>query len=214
MRRRRHRHHDDTAEALANFSLTFAKALLVFCVILFLMISPETKKSDGIKPKMEYLISVEWPGEIDYDVDIWMKDPDGHVLYYGNKEVGFMNLERDDLGAINNQFEIDGKTVKAPYHEELVAIRGFRAGEYILNVHLYRAGKIETNGNRGTGVQPVEVKVKIEKLNPTISTKYVGSVILDKVGQEEHVVRFEMAEDGELRNVSKELPVMIRERPY
>lgn len=217
MRRSRRRRHDDTETALSNFALTFAKALLVFCVILFVMISPETKKSDGLKPKMEYMISVEWDGARDYDVDTWIRDPDSNTLYYGNKEVGFLNLERDDLGALNNTFEIDGKLVTAPYHQELVAVRGFRPGEYVLNVHLYRAGEVKTDGagsTRGTHVEPIEVTIRIEKLNPTSSTKFVGKVLLTQVGEEKHVVRFTMTEDGDLKDVSTELPVLIRERPY
>ncbi len=87
MRHRLRRPHDDTEAALANFALTFAKALLVTCVVLFLLISPETKREDGIKPKMEFMIAIEWPGELDYDVDIWIKDPDGKKLYYERREL-------------------------------------------------------------------------------------------------------------------------------
>ena len=219
MRRPRRRGHDDTEIALTNFALTFAKALLVVSVMLVALIAPSNKKDDGVKPKMEYMISAEWPGEMDYDVDVWIKDPQGRVLYYGNREVGFLNLERDDLGALNNAFLIDGKIVKSPanVHQEIVAVRGFEAGEYIVNVHLYRAGVANVGVGRinvGQAVDPVKVAVRIEKLNPTVERKFTGEVTLTEMGQEEHVLRFNMSEAGEIGQISRDLPVSIRERNY
>src|SRR4051812_7586512 len=92
------RHSQDGREiALANFALTFAKALLVFCVVLFLLISPR-QGEDGVKPKAEFLITVDWTGEGRYDVDTWMRLPSGNRVSYSNKESGSVFLERDDMG--------------------------------------------------------------------------------------------------------------------
>ena len=88
--------------ALANFSLTFAKALLVFCVVLFLLINPQDGK-DGTKPKAEFLITVDWSGDGKYDVDTWTMLPNRSRVNWQNKESGIVFLERDDLG--NNRLE-------------------------------------------------------------------------------------------------------------
>src|SRR4051812_45725738 len=95
-RRRNHRP-DGTEIALANFALTFAKALLVFCVALFLLIDPKPS-NDGVKPKAEYLISVDWMGKDNDDVDTWVRTPDGSRVSYTAREANVVYLERDDLG--------------------------------------------------------------------------------------------------------------------
>lgn len=204
---RRRRKHDDTESALANFALTFAKAMMVFCVVLFVMISPDQKKEDGIKPKIEYMLAMSWPGDLDYDVDIWIKDPEGNILYYGNREVGFLNLERDDLGSRNNTITVEGKRVTVMNNEEIVAIRGFMPGEYIVNVHLYTA---RNSAKYEAPVDPFPVSLRIERLNPTVKRVGSFSTILSHVGQEAHLLRFTLKSDGSMVNINNELPTLVR----
>jgi hypothetical protein len=193
----------DTETALANFGLTFAKSLLVFCVILFTMISPEAKK-EGIKPKLEFMITMEWPGDLDYDVDIYVRDPEGNIMFYNNREVGFLNLERDDLGRSNNVVVVDGKEVRASkFHEEIVSIRGFMAGEYVVNVHLF-------NSKIGGQSVPCPITVTMTKFNPSINEIFKQDVVLDHEGEEKHITRFTMTEDGRITHLDKSLPVSLR----
>lgn len=206
---RRFKKHDDTETAILNFALTFAKALLVFCVVMFIMISPDQKKNDGIKPKMEYMLTISWPGTLDYDVDTWIRDPDGKVVWYGNKQADFLNLERDDMGKSRNTVVIDGKPVVAENNEELVAIRGFKPGEYIVNVHLYSA---ERKYNEGLPVPAFPVTLTITKMNPTVKEVYKMKVQVEYVRQEVHIVRFTLTSEGEMQNFTSDLPVMLREK--
>lgn len=207
MRRRRLKH-DDTETALANFALTFAKALLVFCVILFLLIAPPKKEEDGIKPKMEYLISMTWATNVDADVDIWLRDPDGNIIWYGNKEAGLVNLERDDMGRRNNKILVNDQEVVKLNNEELVSFRGFKPGEYVINVHLY---SYSMNFIPNDPVNPLPVRITITKLNPSVSVPFVGNVSLTYVRQEVHVVRFTLDAEGNMSNIETDLPVMLRE---
>jgi len=204
------RSHSNSKTVLANFALTFAKAMLVVALMLFLMISPPTKQDDGVKPKIEYLISMDWPGNLDYDVDIWMRDPNGNLLSYGKKEVGFLTLERDDMGSSNNTIEINGQLVTKLTNEELVSIRGFLPGEYIVNVHLYSA---KNNMTYGAPVEPFPVTIKIQKMNPTVTIVYQGTVTLKFIRQEVHAVRFTLSSDGSISNINNDLPIMIRNAP-
>jgi hypothetical protein len=205
---RRHKK-DDTEAALANFALTFAKALLVFCVVMFVMISPQQKKDDGIKPKAEYIISVTWPVDLDYDVDVWVRDPDDKVVWYGGKEKDFLNLERDDLGASKMQVTLSGTVVTASVAEEIVTVRGFKEGEYVINVHLYRAGR---SYKENDAIKPALVHTKITRMNPSVAVIYETDTVLNTVRQESHVVRFSMAQDGRLSNFTKARPVSLREK--
>lgn len=203
--RRRHRR-DDTEVALANFALTFAKALLVFCVILFIMVNPNQKKEDGIKPKIEYLITIDWPKDLNYDVDIWIKDPSGKILYYDDKEVDFLNLERDDLGKKNNTVDIDGSVVTVISNQELVSMRGFKPGEYVINAHLYSADQRATPA----AVPPFKVTLRITKLNPSVVVVYEGQAEISSIRQEAHLVRFRLDSDGRSSGFTNELPTTIR----
>lgn len=205
---RRQRKHDDTEIALANFALTFAKALLVFCVILFVMINPSKQETDGVKPKIEYLITMSWPKDLDYDVDIWIRDPDGNVIYYDKKEVGFLNLERDDLGSKNNSIQVGQTTLTIMNNEELVSIRGFKPGEYVINAHLYSA---ESNSTPRP-VLPFRINVVIQRMNPMVSTSYEGSAEMSGVRQEVHLVRFNLSSDGNAAGFINDLPIFLRQK--
>ena len=213
--RSRRRKMDDTADAITNFALTFAKAVLVTCFALFLMISPEEKKDDGVRPKMEFMITMEWATELNYDVDIWIRNPDGNVMYYQNKEVGFLNLERDDLGWKNNTVVVDGKKVVVPNNQEMVALRGIHPGEYVVNAHLYsiRGGDPDSTASdtQPHPVTPFDVKLRIEKLNPKVKKVFEGTSVIKNNQEEVHLVRFTVTPEGEIVNVSKELPVNLRE---
>lgn len=205
MRRYRNRH-DGTEVALANFALTFAKALLVFCVVLFLMINPHNG-IDGTKPNAEYLITVDWSVAGRYDVDTWIRLPDGSIVYYNNKESAVVFLERDDLGQDCNLNTNAGKPVNMC--EEITVIRGIATGEYELALHLY-----SVNGDeKPTSCPPVTVHVKIEKLNPTITILWQTTVVLDSVRGEKPLVRFTVNSDASVSDFSNvELPSLVYDK--
>ena len=75
---------------------TLVGFVLLF-IIAFLLISPVKKKKE-IEQKAEYVITVTWPGKLSDDVDSWLEDPTGKVMYFRKREVGLMHLDRDDLG--------------------------------------------------------------------------------------------------------------------
>ena len=189
--------------AITNFALTFAKALLVFCVVLFMLINPK-QGEDGAKPKAEFLITVDWTGTGKYDVDTWMRLPNGSRVNFQNKESGVVFLERDDLGNTCDLTTTGGRPVNAC--EEITVIRGVEPGEYVLALHLYSAfGSIAV-----AQVQAVTIHVKIEKLNPTVTVVWQTITTLDTVRQERDLVRFTILRDGSINDFNTdELPRLI-----
>jgi hypothetical protein len=205
--RRAKRRHDDFADALANFALTFAKAMLVLCVTMIVLLNPEAKKSDdGLKPKIEFLITAEWP-EGNHDVDLWLQTPSGKIVFYGNREADAVALERDDLGTSSDTVTVNGRTVVNPLNEEAMAVRGVLPGEYIVNIHLYRSG-----GLTAGSVPPVPVRVRVQKFNPTLQTVHEATVALTEIRQEAHAVRFTVAADGTVRSTTTALPTLLRQK--
>lgn len=208
MRRRPDRH--DTETAIANFSLTLAKTLLAIVIVLAAFMSISNNK-EGIKPKVDYILTTEWDASLKHDVDIWIKNPAGEILFFRHKQAGFMTLERDDLG-IDNAIKIDGNEYKGiSAHEEIVSFRGVLPGEYIINVHLY-AGRKAVDGNTvsiGETVDEFPVRVKLVRLNPTITTIFDKVVKLSRVGQEVHVARVEFNKKKDPVNISTTRPAYI-----
>ena len=189
---RRYRYsHNGSETALCNFALTFAKALLVFCVVLFLMISPH-QQSDGSKPKAEYLITVDWTSNGKYDVDTWTRLPNGRRVNFTNKEAEVVFLERDDLGNDCDTTTNSGRSIHAC--EEITVVRGIMPGEFVLGLHLYSAFGILT----AQPTQPVRVEVKIERLNPTVAIVWQTTAVLNTIRQEKDIVRFSMLPDGRI----------------
>jgi hypothetical protein len=200
---------DNAETALSNLSLTLAKAMCAVALAMLVLVSPSISKTDGLKPKIEAMITMSWPPSGDNDIDIWIRDPDGKVMWYGKKEVDFLNLERDDMGSLNSTVMVDGSKVVIANREELVAIRGWKPGEYVVNVHWYRAA----DGHKpDLVVEPVLVTVKIDSLNPSVKRVWQGGITLTGVRQEAHVMRFSVAKDGSISDIVTDLPVMLRER--
>lgn len=172
--------HDLLMNTLLGFVLLFTVAIL--------LINPAKKNAD-IKTKAEFVITVTWIEKCDSDVDVWLEDPAGHLVHFRQKEVGLMHLDRDDLGTANDFTYINGQKIEFIYNQEMITIRGFIPGEWVLNLHLY---------DKNTWQQPIKVNVKIDKLNPTVVTIFNKEITLNNTGDEKTVTRFYMTTEGDI----------------
>ncbi len=170
-------------------------ALLGFTMLFFIAIAflnPEALRG-RVNLKAEYIISVTWPDNRRDDIDLWVADPYGEVVSYLQKDAGWLHLDRDDQGDVNDTIEIDGTRVVYPINQEIVTIRGIIDGEYTVNLYLYE--------KRDPG--PVEAVVKVEKVNPSLSTVFVEKIALTEQYQERTVVRFTPHDDFGATNVHR-----------
>jgi hypothetical protein len=196
-----------SGRALSNFSLTFAKALLVIMAAIFILISPKKADDEGVKPKVEYMISMEWPGDLNYDVDLWVKTPSGKVVYYANREAGFVSLERDVLGWTNQAMLVGDKTVTRT-NQEVITLRGIEPGEYVVNVHYYSAPGFTSLGGE---TPPFPVSVRLERLNPRYELVTEEIKPMHTVRKEVHMFRFTLDEKGNYSGVNDLRPVDLRQ---
>ena len=176
------------------FSVMLFKALQVVAFLFFislLMMNPEAKEGK-VESKAEFIISVSWPDNHPDDIDLYVEDPLGNIVWYHQREAGFMVLDRDDRGGANDFIVVGGKKVLSPIRQETVSIRGIVAGEYTVNLHHYLA----------TAREPVPVSVKIEKVNPIVDVVFYDTVILNHTGHERTAVRFRVAEDGSVTDTN------------
>ena len=165
---------------------------VVMFVLAVLLINP-IAKSGAVDAKAEFLITLSWPEGRREDVDLYVQDPAGEMVWFRSREAGLMHLDRDDLGERNDVIEVAGRQVRNPLNQEIVSIRGILPGEYVVNLHLYR----------GDGAQPVPATVKIEKLNPKVELVFFWPQTLIEQGDERTAARFSIGTDGRVRDVNQ-----------
>lgn len=167
------------------------QALTFFFILAVIFMNPVAKKGI-IDPKAEYIITVQWPDNNPNDIDTWVEEPDGNLVWFQSKEAGLIHLDRDDRGNVNDTLTINGQTVQNPLNQEVVTIRGTVVGEYVINLFYYGS---EDN-------KPVDVNVRVDKVNPQLEVVYYGTITMDKPGDEHTAVRFTIDQDGRISNIN------------
>jgi hypothetical protein len=151
--------------------------------------------SEQIMPPGNVIVEIRWPDQIDADVDLWVQGPGDRPVGYSNKGGKVFNLLRDDLG---NRNDATGLNYENSYS------RGVIAGEYTVNLHLYR------DSDRIFPV-PVTVVTSVNRPKEEHTQQLLASkVLLEHEGEETTVYRFKLTSAGELvpgsvTNLYKEL---------
>jgi len=185
--------------------LTLMGFLVLFMMALLLINPVKTDKNPKIKA--EFIVTVTWPKESPDDVDTYVEDPQGNVVSFGRREDGLMHLDRDDLGHKNDIIETPNGIVKFDENREIVTIRGITSGEFVVNVHMYRRLLQEAAENQGkialeTDFKPVKVNVRLDKINPRMTTVMVKDVNLVLTGDEKTAFRFTINKEGDVIDVN------------
>ena len=187
---------DPFTDLLFNILLGFV--FLFFLTILF--INPITKLGN-VNLKAEYIITIEWKESLPDDVDIWVKDPNGEIVSYLKKDAGWLHLDRDDRGVINDKVSINGEEYTYPINREVVTLRGIIPREYIVNLYLY-----DNKSNN-----PVDVKLIIEKVNPSLKLVYFNNITLMQNDSEMTIARFNLNSSGDFRSLTAQNTILT---PY
>ena len=177
---------DPFTDLLFNALLGFTFLFLV--AIMFM--NPEAK-TGIIDPKAEYIITVTWEDFSPEDIDIWVEDPDGNLVYFQNREAGLIHLDRDDRGMLNDIIIVGGKEVENPLNQEIVTIRGVVKGEYVVNLHYYQS----------ESGKPVDANIRLAKVNPKLEIIYYGMVPLEEY-EEKTAFRFKITNNGEISGIN------------
>jgi hypothetical protein len=165
--------------------IMLALAGFVAMVILLLphLHPPGEAAVENTQPPGNVIVELRWPDELDSDVDLWVEAPGDIPVGYSNKGGVIFNLLRDDLG---KRADATGMNYEVSYS------RGIPAGEYTVNVHLYR---------NAAKVLPIPVTVVTSvKRSPQESARQVlaSRAELVREGEELTVYRFELSEEGDL----------------
>lgn len=175
--------------AMTDLATNLLGVFICLFMLSFLMMTKKMEEqTKKVESKAEFLITIVWDKDSNNDVDTYVEDPLGNLVFFRAREKGLMHLDRDDIGQTNDRVIINGEekyTVKE--NIEVVTIRGIIPGEYVVNVHMY--SKRDTKE-----ICPIEVRV--EKLNPALTLIGKKTVELGPTGQEITVLRFTLDNTG------------------
>ena len=183
------------------FCLVFGFVLLFTVAVIQFNI--KSKEAEIKKPNAEFLIVLTWQGNINQDVDLWIRDPNGTLTFFKALENGITHLDRDDLGHINDKYtDRDGVEHIIPINQEIGTIRGFLTGEWVINVHLYKCDKQK---------KPANCQITMTKLNPKSSIVFSRDLTLTNYWEEQTVAVVMMDGNGKIIDVEKDLLVKLVE---
>lgn len=175
--------HADSSGTVFRDVLMLALIGFVAMVIMLLPhISKPKEESKEHDPPGNVVVEIHWPNELPVDVDLWVQGPDDVPVGFWNQGSQFFNLLRDDLG-------LEGDASARNY--EVSYSRGIRAGEYIVNVHMY--------GQVPAGVViPVRIIVSVKTTYDSLRQILATSIDLHRRNQEETAFKFRLTKEGDL----------------
>lgn len=109
-------------------SVPFLDVLFCMLLVFFVLINPD--EAAELPPPAEYVIHMDW-GEGAADIDMYVEEPGGHIVWFGAKNSTNANLDRDDLGTRGDD---------STYNLEVYKLRKAVPGCYYVSVHSYRIG--------------------------------------------------------------------------
>jgi hypothetical protein len=174
----------DSSDTVFRDVIMLALAGFVAIVIILLPhLNPPGKEVKTATPPGNVIVEIRWPETLDTDVDLWVQGPKDHPVGYSNQGGLIFNLLRDDLGHRDDISKVN---------YEVAYSRGRPAGEYIVNLHLYR---------NVSGVSPIPVTVIASlKKNPGSSAVALATTQIKLRGENQEITafRFRLSERGDL----------------
>ena len=178
--------------AFTDLLFNIVVGLAFLFLLAFILMNPIAKEK-AIEEKSDFIIVLTWDDESGDDIDLWVRDPLGHILSFRNRGVGMMHLDRDDLGLSNDKVQgADGKIVYVYRNKEVVSLRGYHAGTYLVNAHVYNK-KPWKDGKQHRS----NIKVELIKLNPYSEVAQAEVVAIGR-GQEFTAFHFTLNTEGEV----------------
>jgi hypothetical protein len=179
-----------TVDVCINLVLVFAVLLRLSIV----MANAEQQKNHQTT-HAAFLVKINWPSESKDDVDLYVSDPLNQIVYFRQKQIGLMSLDRDDTGREQNMVTLpDGRVVQSQFNEEQVNIRGIIEGEYVVNLHMYRK----------SDDLPTKVEVALFKSGAGGDMEiHRQMVTLTTEREEETAFRFTLTRDGGVVDVNR-----------
>ena len=189
--------------AFTDLLFNIVVGLAFLFLLAFILMNPIAKEKD-VEEKSDFIIVMTWDDESGDDIDLWVRDPGGRIVSFRNRGIGFMHLDRDDLGLSNDKVQgPDGKVVYVYRNKEVVSLRGYSEGTYLVNAHVYNKKPWKDKK-----MYRSNIKVELIKLNPYSEVAQAEFIAIGR-GQEFTAFHFTLNADGEVIKLSSEREPMI-----
>ena len=189
--------------AFTDLLFNIVVGLAFLFLLAFILMNPIAKEKD-IEEKSDFIIVMTWDDESGDDMDLWVRDPAGRIVSFRNRGIGFMHLDRDDLGLSNDKvMGADGKMIYVYRNKEVISLRGFSEGTYLVNVHVYNKKRWKDGKMRRSNI-----KVELIKLNPYSEVAQAEFIAVGR-GQEFTAFHFTLDVDGKVIKLSDKREPMI-----
>lgn len=204
----RHRHHLSPWQIYSDQLLLLVGAFLLITSLLLIVPHLATPpKQEGIKPKAEFLVTLSWDDNRDVDLDLWMRGPNGHIVFYGVREDVNISLDRDSRGFETNRKRLDDGSFAFSSNREVIAIRAVMPGDYLVAVSYYD-GAYETPGQNGTSYRhhyqvdepdaAIDAVIQVDKVNPTVTVVAGKQIRMSRIHEAQNVIAFHVGINGEV----------------
>ena len=189
--------------AFTDLLFNIVVGLAFLFLLAFILMNPIAKEKD-VEEKSDFIIVLTWDDESGDDIDLWVRDPAGRIVSFRNRGIGFMHLDRDDLGLSNDKVQgPDGKMIYVYRNKEVVSLRGYSEGTYLVNVHVYNK-KLWRDGK----MHRSNIKVELIKLNPYNEVAQAQFIGVGR-GQEFTAFHFTLDADGKVISIDDTRETLI-----
>jgi uncharacterized protein YfaP (DUF2135 family) len=182
-------------DLLMNLSISFA-AIFMLSVML---INRPVKAQHAVDERARLLIVMTWDPQSADDLDLWVKTPGGEKVGYTHPNGLVANLQRDDMGPINDYVELpNGTRQYRRFNQEITSIRSMAEGHYIVNVEFFRRHPDPENGRRSQG--PVRCTVELIQVDPSYKQLEQRAITMAEAGDEQTAFSFDIS-NGQVQDL-------------
>ena len=144
-----------------------------------------TRGHPAVQTYGKFAYTIEWPAKCNADEDAYVRDPEGHIVYFAAKENAGMHLESDDIPG--HAGYADGNP-----NFERVVVRIVVPGEYTFNIQTYNT----------YDCGHTTVRAQLWRLAGDDTLLYSRDVVMKGWGDEETAFRASLHEDGGVSGIN------------
>lgn len=179
---------------------TLISVTVMFMVILLILKTEVSKPA--VEDKNRLIVTTDWKGSSDFDIDLWIRDPAGRHVGYSKKKGEGIVLQRDDTGFYSDKIlDSEGNESFVLLNREILNLRKLIPGRYTVNVIVY-----STKGDQIKSIYPEMTNGPVEIVTELIQAdpfeKWEGkSLTLSENCQEFTVLAFDVSPTDEVKIV-------------
>ena len=170
--------------------LDLSNTLFFFFVALFaiaLLAISDADEKKRVDTTSKLLVHLTWRDNSPNDVDLSVRTPADHVVWFRQKEADFASLDHDNLGVGNTTaLDASGSPITSPTRDEVIYIRQTLPGTYVVNVNLY--------AQYGGEAEPVTVT--LTSVDPSYRQAITRQLTLTERHEEHTAFRFTVDDRG------------------